>query len=76
MVRKQVLVSQVRAWPKVEKGVILDPDHLCAVNGWHRDHARKMSVARSLATARLPGSHTSSLPIHPPSQLGSAGLIA
>ncbi len=43
MVRKQVLVSQVRAWPKAtkaEKGAILD--HLCAVNGWHRDHARKM----------------------------------
>lgn len=43
MVRKEVLRSQVKAWPKAtkaEKGVILD--HLCAVNGWHRDHARKM----------------------------------
>lgn len=40
--RKKVLKSQLDAWPKasrVEKSVILD--HLCAVNGWHRDHARK-----------------------------------
>lgn len=43
MARKQVLRSQVKAWPKAtktEKGAILDA--LCAVNGWHRDHARKM----------------------------------
>ena len=40
--RKAVLASQVRAWPKAtkaEKSAILD--HLVAVNGWHRDHARK-----------------------------------
>lgn len=39
-VRKQVLRSQTKAWDKAEKSAILD--HLCAVNGWHRDHARKM----------------------------------
>ncbi|MFN8081760.1 MAG: hypothetical protein U0Q19_19550 [Kineosporiaceae bacterium] len=41
--RRAVLASQVAAWPKatkVEKSTILD--HLVAVNGWHRDHARKM----------------------------------
>ena len=41
--RRQVLKSQVRAWPKAtkaEKSAILD--RLCEVNGWHRDHARKM----------------------------------
>lgn len=41
--RKAVLASQVAAWPKAtkaEKTTILD--HLVAVNGWHRDHARKM----------------------------------
>ncbi|MBK6872325.1 MAG: hypothetical protein IPJ14_17755 [Kineosporiaceae bacterium] len=41
--RRAVLASQVAAWPKatkVEKSAILD--HLVAVNGWHRDHARKM----------------------------------
>lgn len=41
--RRAVLVSQVKAWPKAtkqEKSAILD--HVCAVNGWHRDHARKM----------------------------------
>lgn len=40
--RKAVLASQVRAWPKAtkaEKSAILN--HLVAVNGWHRDHARK-----------------------------------
>ena len=41
--RKAVLASQVKRWPnatKREKTEILD--HLVAVNGWHRDHARKM----------------------------------
>lgn len=41
--RKAVLASQVKAWAKAskqEKSAILD--HLVAVNGWHRDHARKM----------------------------------
>lgn len=41
--RRAVLASQVAAWPKATKGeksAILD--HLVAVNGWHRDHARKM----------------------------------
>ncbi len=44
--RKAVLASQVKAWGKAtkqEKSVILD--HLVAVNGWHRDHARKMMRA-------------------------------
>lgn len=44
--RKAVLASQVKAWKKAtkqEKSVILD--HLVAVNGWHRDHARKMMRA-------------------------------
>lgn len=47
--RKAVLASQVKAWPKAtkaEKSTILD--HLCAVNGWHRDHARKM-IRRAVA---------------------------
>ncbi len=47
--RKAVLASQVRAWPKAtkrEKSAILD--HLVAVNGWHRDHARKM-IRRAVA---------------------------
>lgn len=54
MVRKQILRSQVKAWPKAtkaEKGAILD--HLCAVNGWHRDHARKM-VRRALTGYQPP----------------------
>ncbi|MEZ5129740.1 MAG: hypothetical protein R2703_14885 [Micropruina glycogenica] len=54
--RKAVLASQVKAWPKAtkaEKSTILD--HLVAVNGWHRDHARKMirsgrRCGRELAT--------------------------
>ena len=47
--RKAVLKRQVAAWPKASKGeksAILDS--LCAVNGWHRDHARKM-VRRAVA---------------------------
>lgn len=54
--RKRVLASQVRAWPKAtraEKSAILD--HLCAVNGWHRDHARKAirtAVAAGTTTAK------------------------
>src|SRR5690606_38125744 len=54
MVRTQVLRSQVRAWPKAtkaEKSAILD--HLCAVNGWHRDHARKM-IRRALSGYQPP----------------------
>ncbi|MCL1839025.1 MAG: transposase family protein [Propionibacteriaceae bacterium] len=41
--RKAVLAGQVKRWrkaTKAEKSVILD--HIVAVNGWHRDHARKM----------------------------------
>lgn len=41
--RRAVLKSQVDAWPKAtraEKSAILD--RICAVNGWHRDHARKV----------------------------------
>lgn len=47
--RKAVLKSQIQAWPKAtkaEKGAILD--HLVAVNGWNRDHARKM-IRRAVA---------------------------
>ncbi|MBK8075424.1 MAG: hypothetical protein IPK24_07625 [Kineosporiaceae bacterium] len=40
--RRAVLASQVAAWPKATKGEVGHPDHLVAVNGWHRDHARKM----------------------------------
>ena len=53
--RKAVLKQQVQAWPKAsraEKSAILD--RLCAVNGWHRDHARKMmrrAVAGQLTEA-------------------------
>lgn len=40
--RKQVTAAQVAKWPKAtkrEKAAILDA--VCAVTGWHRDHARK-----------------------------------
>jgi transposase InsO family protein len=40
--RRQVTATQVEKYAKatrVEKAAILD--HLCAVTGWHRDHARK-----------------------------------
>lgn len=40
--RKQVTKAQLDRWPKAtraEKGEILDA--VCAVTGWHRDHARK-----------------------------------
>lgn len=49
--KRAVLADQVRRWPKAtkqEKGAILD--HLVAVNGWHRDHARKM-IRRAVAGA-------------------------
>jgi hypothetical protein len=48
-VRRQVTLTQVRKYrkgTKAEKAAILD--HLCAVNGWHRDHARK-ALRRALA---------------------------
>lgn len=54
MVRKEVLRSQVKAWPKAtkaEKSAILDA--VCAVNGWHRDHARKM-MRRAVTGYRPP----------------------
>jgi hypothetical protein len=56
--RTAVLVSQVAAWPKAtkaEKSAILD--HLVAVNGWHRDHVRKMirAAVASRDTARAVG---------------------
>lgn len=41
-VRRQVTLAQVRRYrkaTKAEKSAVLDV--LCAVNGWHRDHARK-----------------------------------
>lgn len=41
-VRKQITKAQLDRWPKAsraEKGQILDA--VCAVTGWHRDHARK-----------------------------------
>ncbi len=40
--RKAVTKAQLAKWPKAtraEKGAILDA--VCAVTGWHRDHARK-----------------------------------
>lgn len=40
--RKQITQAQLGRWPKAtraEKGAILDA--VCAVTGWHRDHARK-----------------------------------
>jgi transposase InsO family protein len=40
--RKAITTAQLAKWPKAtraEKGVILDA--VCAVTGWHRDHARK-----------------------------------
>ena len=51
--RRQVTQSQVAKYAKgtrAEKQAILD--HLCAVNGWHRDHARK---ALRRASAGPPG---------------------
>ncbi len=52
-VRRQVtkaMVVKYRKATKVEKSAILD--HLCEVNGWHRDHARK---ALRVALAAPPG---------------------
>ncbi|MBK8078065.1 MAG: hypothetical protein IPK24_21505 [Kineosporiaceae bacterium] len=40
--RRAVLASQVAAWPKAARAEVGHPDRLVAVNGWHRDHARKM----------------------------------
>ena len=40
--RKAITKAQLAKWPKAtrsEKGAILDA--VCAVTGWHRDHARK-----------------------------------
>jgi transposase InsO family protein len=40
--RRQVTAAQLKRWPKAtkaEKSAILDA--VCAVTGWHRDHARK-----------------------------------
>lgn len=56
--RRAVLQSQIKAWPKAtkaEKSAILD--HVCAVNGWHRDHARKairQAVAGKTCQPRRP----------------------
>ena len=52
--RRAVLKTQVDAWPKAtkaEKSAILDS--LCQVNGWHRDHARKMM--RRAVAGQVPG---------------------
>lgn len=47
--RKAVTAAQLARWPKAsraEKSAILDV--VCAVTGWHRDHARK-AIRRALA---------------------------
>lgn len=54
--RRQVTESQAGRYAKAtraEKQAILD--HLCAVNGWHRDHARKALRRAALARRRLAG---------------------
>jgi len=63
--RKAVLASQVAAWPKAtkaEKSATLD--HLVAVNGWHRDHARKMMRA-AVADRAAPPSRAARAPRRP-----------
>ena len=42
----QAMMKKYRKATKVEKSAILD--HLCEVNGWHRDHARK-ALRRAMA---------------------------
>jgi|SRR5215216_672237 len=52
--RKAITKAQLAKWPKAarrEKGAILDT--VCAVTGWHRDHARKV-----IRTARAGNQHT------------------
>ena len=44
----QAMMKKYRKATKVEKSAILD--HLCEVNGWHRDHARK-ALRRAMAAA-------------------------
>ncbi|MFP5282309.1 MAG: DDE-type integrase/transposase/recombinase [Actinomycetes bacterium] len=53
--RRQVTAAQLAKWPKatkIEKAVILDA--VCAVTGWHRDHARK-AIRTALADAARGG---------------------
>lgn len=50
--RQAVTKARLAKWPKAtraEKGAILDA--VCAVTGWHRDHARK--VIRVLEAPRF-----------------------
>ena len=61
--RKAVLKSQLDAWPKAsraERSVILD--HVVAVNGWHRDHARKM-IRQALAGRDLDAARAARDPV-------------
>jgi hypothetical protein len=53
--RRAITKAQLTKWPKAtkaEKSAILDA--VCAVTGWHRDHARK-AIRRALADQRRGG---------------------
>ncbi|MCZ3388407.1 MAG: hypothetical protein LH645_04650 [Actinomycetia bacterium] len=56
--RRQITQAQLNKWPKAskaDKSAILDA--VCAVTGWHRDHARKairLALAERAAGGRQP----------------------